>query len=108
MSTVNVEFALGAPPGEVGPLLVGISEDQWFERKSTRIAARDLADSLIGLGNADGGIVVVGLRAGKVEGTDRLPQKRNEQMQASIDFCEPPVRVRQRVLDCENEDGDAD
>ncbi len=108
MSTVDVEFALRAPTDEIGPLLAHIPEDQWFERKSTRIAARDLADSLIGLGNADGGIVVVGLRGGKVEGTDRLPQKRNEQMQASIDFCEPPVRVRQRILACENEDGNTD
>ncbi len=108
MSTVHVESALGAPPNEVGPVLAGIPEDQWFERKSTRIAARDLADWLIGLGNADGGIIVVGIRSGKVEGTDRLPDKRNEQMQASIDFCDPPVRVRQRILDCENERGDPD
>ncbi len=108
MSTVHVESALGASPNEVGPVLAAIPEDQWFERKSARIAARDLADSLIGLGNADGGIVVVGLRGGKVEGTDRLPEKRNEQMQASIDFCEPPVRVRQRILDCENDRGDPD
>jgi ATP-dependent DNA helicase RecG len=108
MSTVHVESALGAPPNEVGPVLAGIPEDQWFERKSARIAARDLADWLIGLGNADGGIIVVGIRSGKVEGTDRLPDKRNEQMQASIDFCDPPVRIRQRILDCENERGNPD
>src|ERR1039458_4020330 len=97
MSTVHVESALGAPPNEVGPVLAGIPEDQRFERRSTRSAARDLADWLIGLGNADGGIIVVGIRSGKVEGTDRLPDKRNEQMQASIDFCDPPVRIRQRI-----------
>jgi ATP-dependent DNA helicase RecG len=108
MSTIHVESALNAPPSEVGPVLAGLSEDQWFERKSARIAARDLADWLVGLGNADGGIVVVGIRGGKVEGTDRLPDKRNDQMQASIDFCEPPVRVRQRILDCENERGEPD
>ncbi len=108
MSTVHVESALVAPPNEVGSILAGIPEDQWFERKSARIAARDLADWLIGLGNADGGIIVVGIRSGKVEGTDRLPDKHNEQMQASIDFCEPPVRVRQRILDCENERGNPD
>jgi ATP-dependent DNA helicase RecG len=108
MSTVHVETALNAPPNEVGPVLAELPEDQWFERKSARIAARDLADWLIGLGNADGGIVVVGIRGGKVEGTDRLPDKRNDQMQASIDFCEPPVRVRQRILNCENERDEPD
>jgi len=105
---MHVESALSGPPDEVGRVLAGIPEDQWFERKSARIAARDLADALIGLGNADGGIIVVGIRSGKVEGTDRLPDKRNEQMRASIDFCEPPVRVRQRILECENEHGEAD
>jgi len=108
MSTVPVEAALNGPPEGVGPELAAVAEDQWFERKSARIAARDLADWLIGFANADGGIVVVGIRSGKVEGTDGLPEKRNEQMQASIDFCEPPVRVRQRILDCINERGDAD
>jgi len=108
MSTVHVEFALGAPAEEAGPILAKLPEDQWFERKSARIAARDLADALIGFSNADGGIVIVGIRSGKIEGTDRLPDKRNEQMQASIDFCEPPVRVRQRILDCENEQGEPD
>jgi len=108
MSTVHVESALAAPINELGAMLAAIPEDQWFERKSARIAARDLADCLVGFGNADGGLVVVGLRGGKVEGTDRLPEKRNEQMQASIDFCEPAVRVRQRILGCENERGDAD
>jgi ATP-dependent DNA helicase RecG len=108
MSTRHVESALSEPSDEVGRLLAEVPEDQWFERKSARIAARDLADCLVGFGNADGGIVVVGIHSGKVEGTDRRPDRRNEQMQANIDFCEPPVRVRQRVLDCKNELGDPD
>jgi ATP-dependent DNA helicase RecG len=108
MSTVHVEAALAAPAAEIGPLLAQIPEDQWFERKSSRIAARDLADSLIGLGNADGGILVVGLGGGRVEGTDRAPGKRNEQVQAAIDFSEPPVRARHRLVDCENESGETD
>ncbi len=108
MSTRHVESALSEPSDEVGRLLAEVPEDQWFERKSARIAARDLADCLVGFGNADGGIVVVGIHSGKVEGTDRRPDRRNEQMQANIDFCEPTVRVRQRVLDCKNELGDPD
>jgi ATP-dependent DNA helicase RecG len=105
---MHVESALSAPSNEVGPLLARIPEDQWFERKSTRIAPRDLADCLIGFGNADGGIVVVGIHSRMVEGTDGAPNRQNEQMQANIDFCEPPVRVLQRILDCENELGEPD
>jgi ATP-dependent DNA helicase RecG len=108
MSTSRVESALATPPSEVGLALAALPEDQWFERKSSRIAARDLADSLIGMGNADGGLIVVGIRDGKVEGTDGSPTKRNEQMQASIDFCEPPVRVSPRLVACENERGRGD
>ncbi|HEX8715196.1 MAG TPA: ATP-binding protein [Solirubrobacteraceae bacterium] len=108
MTAVDVESALNATPDERGRLLCGIPEDQWFERKSSKIAARDLADFLIGFGNADGGTVVVGLRGGKVEGTDHQADKRNEQMQANIDFCEPPVRARQQLLDCINHHGESD
>lgn len=103
MSSIAVESALAAPPDEAGLRLAELPEDQWFERKSARIAARDLANSLIGLANADGGVVVVGLRAGSVEGTDRFPAKRNDLMQAGIDHCEPPVRAVHRLIDCVNE-----
>lgn len=108
MSIIAVESALGAPPDEAGFLLAELPEDQWFERKSARIAARDLADALIGMANADGGIVVVGLREGKVEGTDHSPAKRNDLMQAGIDHCEPPVRVRHRLIGCTNDRGEND
>jgi ATP-dependent DNA helicase RecG len=106
--TTDVESALGTSAIEVGFALVGLPEDQWFDRKSTRIAARDLADWLIGMANADGGIIVIGLHGGKVEGTDQEPNRRNDQMQANIDFCDPPARVRHRLIDCVTDSGAAD
>lgn len=106
--SIAVESALGAPPDEAGFLLAELPEDQWFERKSARIAARDLANSLIGMANADGGIIVVGLREGTVEGTDRHPAKRNDLMQAGIDHCEPPVRASHRLIPCKNDRGEDD
>jgi ATP-dependent DNA helicase RecG len=60
------------------------------------------------MANADGGVVVVGLRAGNVEGTDSSPGKRNDLMQAGIDHCEPPVRVVHRLIGCTNERGEDD
>ncbi len=108
MSILAVESALGAPPDEAGFLLAELPEDQWFERKSMRIAPRDLANSLIGMANADGGIIVIGLREGDVEGTDRSPAKRNDLMQSGIDYCEPPIRVEPRLIACKNDRGQDD
>lgn len=108
MSTTLVESAIAAPPAEVGPSLATLPEDQWFERKSARIAPRALADSIIGMANADGGFIVVGLHDGAAEGVDVSATRRNAQMQASIDYCQPAARVRQRLVECENYQGKTD
>lgn len=107
MGTIAVESALSAPPSEVGPELVGLPEDQWLERKSSRIAPRDLANTLIGFANADGGTIVVGLSNGEVEGTNASVTRRNAQMQANIDFCVPPVRAKPRLVTCIDGTGEA-
>jgi ATP-dependent DNA helicase RecG len=106
MGTVAVESALNAPPDEVGAGLVQLPEDQWLERKSSRIAPRDLANALIGFANADGGTVIVGLSDGMVEGTKGNLKRRNAQFQANIDFCVPPVRAKHRLIDCVDENGE--
>lgn len=106
MSTIAVESALNAAPSEVGPALARIPEDQWLERKSSRIAPRELANTLIGLANADGGIVVVGLAEGEVEGTSGNQARRNSQFQANIDFCVPPVRAENRLVPCVDQAGE--
>ncbi|NLT06397.1 MAG: winged helix-turn-helix transcriptional regulator [Solirubrobacterales bacterium] len=108
MPTVRVEQALNAAPADVGRLLSEVPEDQWFERKSARIAARELANTLIGFGNADGGHVVVGLSDGQVEGTDSDPRRRNDQMQAAIDLTQPPVRARSSLVECLDASGRTD
>ncbi len=100
MGTVAVEKALDGSPPEVGRDLLALPEDQWLERKSVRIAPRELANALIGFANADGGLVVVGLHGEIIEGTEANPTRRNAQMQANIDFCTPPVRAKYRLVDC--------
>src|SRR6187551_574413 len=106
MGTLAVENALNAPPAEVGPLLASLPEDQWLERKSCRIAPRDLAKVLIGFANADGGTLVVGLENGEVEGTDGSAERRNSQLQANVDFCTPPVPARHRLVACVDRKGE--
>lgn len=101
MSTVEAEKALNeCSPEEVGKALLGLAEDQWLERKSARVAPRALADALIGFANADGGLLVVGLGDGKVEGVGGAPSRLNDQMQAHLDFCVPPVRTQERLVEC--------
>jgi ATP-dependent DNA helicase RecG len=108
MSTTLAGRALAAPQNEVGPAVLSLREDQWLERKSARVSARDLANTLIGFANADGGIVVVGLYDSKVEGIDAHPGRQNEHRQANLDFCVPPVQARLRFVDCTNEKGESD
>ena len=108
MPSVPVERALNESSDRLGQELLELPEDQWFERKSARISPKDLADALIGLCNAAGGHLVVGLSEGKVEGTDTDVRRRNAQMQASMDFTEPPIRARADLKECRRDDGDAD
>lgn len=108
MATGDVEKALAATPAKVGPATLALPEDQWFERKSSRISPRDLANALIGFANADGGIVAIGLHDGTVEGSMANVRRRNEQTQAAIDYCVPLVRVRRRLVACRNVDGEVD
>ena len=42
MATKQVDAAVGLPAAEVGGALLAISEDQWFDRKSARLAPKDL------------------------------------------------------------------
>ena len=105
MPTVLVAAALALPPEQVGFRLLDFTEDQWFDRKSIRISPQALADAEIGLANAEGGTLVVGLRQGRVEGTDADERRRNELIQAAIDFTHPPVRARARLVPCVDEAG---
>jgi ATP-dependent DNA helicase RecG len=107
-STREVAKALERPAPDVGPGLVAVDEDQWFDRKSSRIHARELADVEIGFANADGGTIVVGLHAGSVEGVDRARRRVNELMQAHIDYCQPAVPAVCQLVPCTRSSGEPD
>jgi len=108
MSPVQAAQALALPPEERGQALLRLPEDQWFDRKSGRISGRDLADVLIGFANAEGGLVVLGLWGGRVEGIGSISQRQNEWRQASADFTVPTVPARPRVVECVNDVGKAE
>ena len=105
MTTVELSQALSTSADEIGPALLLVREEQWFDRKSARVAPRDLANALIGMANAEGGTIAVGLSDGAVEGTDDDLERRDAQIQAPIDFITPAARVRHRLHPCVNDSG---
>src|SRR4051794_35926994 len=50
----EVDTALGAPSSEVGQRLLALMEDQWFDRKSVKVTAKDLGVPLTAFANAEG------------------------------------------------------
>jgi len=92
----------------VGAALAALAEDQWFDRKSAREQPGGLAITEIALANAEGGTIVVGIHDGMVEGTDSVPEHRNQLIQSAIDHAEPPVRTTHRLVPCVNRRGEPD
>ncbi|WP_109510180.1 ATP-binding protein [Nocardioides speluncae] len=103
-----VEQALAIGSAGVGEALLVLAEDQWFDRKSVRIAPRDLAESLVAFANAEGGTVVVGLHSGRVEGVRHLAHKVNDLRQAAMDHTVPTVRVAVEEIECINDKQEPD
>lgn len=104
----TIDHLDGLIPEDVGNEVTRLVEDQWFDRKSIRIDAQRLAKSLVALANAEGGVIIVGVHDGGVEGTDAKSSHRNSLMQASLDHTEPPVRVHSSLLPCVNHRGEHD
>lgn len=105
MTANEVDRALHASIDTVAEALLRLPEDQWFERKSSRIAPKDLAVAISAFANAEGGVVVVGLHDGEVEGVRGLSDQLNGWRQASMDFINPPARVEVDQVACRQLDG---
>lgn len=103
MQSSDVERALSQEPQTALITLLELPEGQWFDRKSGRTSAKDLATILVAMGNAEGGTVAIGLHNGEADGV--TPRKANELRQASVDHTVPPVRVRSREMQATRPDG---
>lgn len=108
MTANEVDGALAQPIELVGKAILGLREDQWFDRKSIKIHARDLAEDLVAFANSDGGVLILGASNGVVEGLRRYPSKLNEFQQAAIDHTVPPVPIKVDQRACLNSKGDID
>lgn len=97
MFAAEVDHALSLAPENVVPEVLGLSEGQWFERKSGRIAPKDLAVTEIAMANAEGGCIVVGLHDGALDAPSAA--RVNDLRQAAMDFTRPTVRARAEEVD---------
>lgn len=86
----DVDRVLSHAPDESVAQLTQLPADQWFDRKSGRVSARDLAVPLVAMANAEGGYVVVGIRDGGIEGV--AAAHLNALRQTAQDFTVPVVR----------------
>jgi ATP-dependent DNA helicase RecG len=108
MSTAAVAQALALPVPERGAALLALPEDQWFDRKSPRVGARELANVEIAFANAEGGVIIVGLEADTVEGIARRRRSLNTWQQAAMDFTIPPAPATTYLVSCVNEQDEHD
>ncbi|MBF9687088.1 ATP-binding protein, partial [Streptococcus pseudopneumoniae] len=79
-------------------LLLSVPEDQWFDRKSFRIKPKDLAKTIVGMANAEGGVVAVGITDRGFDGRPTAGQG-NDLRQTALDHTDPTVRVRIETFD---------
>lgn len=108
MSTILVSGALASEPPLVGSLLLGVVEDQWYERKGVSVSPQALANLIVGFANAEGGVAVVGASNGRVQGTRAEPARVNALVQAPYDLTVPVVRHRVERVPCVNDRGEQD
>ncbi len=98
----HIENLREMAPDAVAERLLAEPEGQWFDRKSARIQARTLAETLVAMANAEGGMIVIGLAGGVCEGVDDRSAAQNDWRQAGADFTTPPVRYTVELLPCIN------
>lgn len=91
MAVAEVDAAIARASSDAGAALLALAEDQYFERKSGRVSAKDLAIPMVAMANAEGGTIVVGVHGGAVDGVDA--RRRNALRQAAMDHTAPPVRA---------------
>ena len=86
--------------------LISLKEDQLLDFKSARIDPHDLADSMMGFANADGGRIVVGIEDDKtISGFRGYPNKLNQIKESIPSWVRPPIRYSFKNISFSHQDG---
>ena len=84
-------------------------EGQYFERKSARITASQVAEIVVGLANADGGSIAIGIKDRQFEGINSQGAvKINDFLQCGVDHCRPPIMFQSEFAEFIKPDGSQD
>ena len=70
-------------------------EDQYFDRKSSRIKPKDIAAPLCAFANANGGCLAIGISDDKqIEGFNDIgDEKINDFLKVPYDLCNPNTKI---------------
>ena len=84
-----------------------MAEGQTFDCKSIRIEPKALANTIVAMANADGGMIAVGItdKSRRIEGVDQEQERLNEILRTPFDFCVPTVSVTTEFLPCKDSEG---
>lgn len=85
-------------------------EDQYFDRKSSKIRPKDIAMHLCAFANANGGCLAIGVSDDKqIEGfNDTGDEKINDFQKVPFDLCNPTPKHRTEILELNNRNGEPD
>lgn len=89
--------------------LLSQKEGPMWDFKSARVEPKDLAKILIAFANTDGGTVVIGVEKDRsISGIKKYSDRINSLLQTSINFIEPPIKIKPAYVDCRNKEGKTD
>ena len=82
-------------------------ERQTFDSKSIHIEPKALANTIVAMANADGGMIAVGIsdKTRRIEGIDQDKAHLNEILRTPFDFCVPTISVTTEFMPCQDSEG---
>lgn len=91
---IEIDLLEHLSPSERAEALLVASESQWYERKSIGVAPNVVARTFVGMANAEGGVVAIGLSNGGIEDLVPHAAKVNVLRRVPHEHCAPEPRVR--------------
>lgn len=107
MARDEIPQILSLPLEERGPALCAAQENQWFERKAFAVDPKAVAKAIVGMANAEGGTLVIGIRERRIEKSTHSTDKINALRQVPLNRIAPPLFTEIHELPVLTEDGES-